>query len=341
MNNLATLRKDLIMAVKMQTTKPSLPARMVPTKLPAKKIVSSQTTIRKDLRGITIQRAVDLSPISNDPLDYIYLIYGPKKVGKTKFSSLFGADEGTTEFMMFEKLARHLSIHQAPMVDTVDPVSGEMIPAWLYAEAYLDDIIRNPGNIRTICADGMLAMYEKAFAQGCKEGGFIHPGGQNDFGVSWDKIKTTFYRFVNKLVETEFGVLFNCHDIAIQHERFDGVKTQIVPNLPRYADEFVRHKIDNVFYFHIRGKGERWLQLRADETVYAACAPENNFLTLNGEPIWMIPMGNSAEQGYKNFLNAFHNKQTKTYKEVTEKDIAELEKQKGETTIRRVKDKRK
>jgi len=318
------------MATKMQ------PNLQLPKKLPARKISASvSSTIRRDLQGIKVDIIDKPTEVSKSILDYVYLIYGPKKVGKTKFSSMFGSETGTTYFLMFEKIARHLSIRQSLMADT------ENATAWLIAEAYLNDLISNPRNIRTICADGLLAMYEKAFIQGCKEGGFQYPGMDNDQGRSWNKVKTTFYRFVNRLVESDFGVIFNCHDIAIQQERFNGVRTQIVPNLPKYADEFVRHKIDNVFYMHIRGKGERWLQIRGDETVYAACAPEKNFLTVNGEPVWMIPMGDSAEIGYKNFVNAFNNKQTKTYKEVTERDITELTKQKGETTIRRVKEKKK
>jgi hypothetical protein len=48
----------------------------------------------------------------------------------------------------------------------------------------------------------------------------------------------------------------------------------------------------------------------------------------------MIPLGNSAEEGYKNFMNAFNNKQIKTYQEVTKQDLTELTKQKGDTSIR-------
>jgi hypothetical protein len=74
--------------------------------------------------------------------------------------------------------------------------------------------------------------------------------------------------------------------------------------------------------------------LRGDQVVYAGCANEENFLTPDGESIWMIPLGNSAEEGYRNFMNAFNNKQIKTYQEVTKQDLTELTKQKGDTSIR-------
>ena len=328
------------MAVKKFTpTQPQ--GKMLPQKLPPKTIHKTIETGRRDLQGITIDFMETPSIIKMNILDFIYLIYGPKKVGKTKFSSLFGADEGTTYFLMFEKLANHLSIRQTLMADHIDPKTKELVPAWLYAEAFLESLINDPRGIRTLCPDGMLAMYEKAFKQGCKEGGFKHPSGQNDYGLSWDKVKDTFYRYVDRLIESPFGLVFNCHDIALQQERFDGIRTQIVPNLPKYADEFVRHKIDNIFYMHIRGKGKRWLQLRGDENVYAACAPEKNFLTTNGEPVWMIPMGDSAEEGYKNFVKAFNNQQIKSYKEVIEEDLKELDKQRGDTTVRKTKEKKK
>lgn len=317
--------------------------KIMPQKMQSRKIAPKKIVGRKDLLDIDVDIQMNNSVISNDPLDFTYLFYGPKKVGKTDLTSQFAGKEGLVYFLMFEKLARHLSIRQSAMIDQVGK-DGEVQPAWLVAEAYLDTLIKNPGNIRVISCDGMLAMYEKAFKQGCKEGGFVHPGGQNDYGVSWDKVKSAFYRFLDKLIETDFGLIFNCHDIAITTEQMiNGIntsRTQIVPNLPRYADEFVRHKIDNVFYLHYRGQS-RWLQIRGDETVYAGCASTENFLTSEGEQIYMIPMGKSAKEGYQNFLNAFNNKQRKTYKEVTKEDIAEIEKEKGETTKRTIRKKRK
>lgn len=316
-------------------TQPHFNAKRV-IRVPPSKLLSVKPVIgRRDLQGIKVDIVDSPTEISTNPLDFVYLFYGPKKIGKTKFSSMFGGNEGITYFLMFEKLARHLSIRQSLMSDVLNEKTGSIeTTAWLLAEAYLETLISQPGNIRVVCADGLLAMYEKAFIQGCKEGGFQHPSDIKDYGKSWDKVKGTFYRFVDRLVTSKFGVMFNCHDVALRDENLDGsTKLQIVPNLPKYADEFVRHKVDNVFYMHYRERS-RWLQLRGDQTVYAGCANEKNFLTPDGEQIWMVPLGNSAEEGYKNFMNAFNNKQIKTYEEVTKQDLTELTKQKGDTTIK-------
>lgn len=325
---------EISMAVK-KVFVPTQPVSRV-LKVPAAKISAVKQVLgRRDLQGINVDIVEKPTMISKNVLDYVYLFYGPKKIGKTKFTSLFGGNEGITYFLMFEKLARHLSIRQSLMADVMNEKTGEIeTTAWLLAEAYLETLLKQPGNIRVICADGLLAMYEKAFFQGCKEGGFKHPNDNKDFGKSWDKVKGTFYRFVDRLVQSPFGIMFNCHDIALRDENLDGTaKLQIVPNLPKYADEFVRHKVDNVFYMHYRERS-RWLQLRGDQIIYAGCANEENFLTPDGEPIWMIPLGSCAEEGYKNFMNAFNNKQVKTYEDVTKQDLTELTKQKGDTSVR-------
>lgn len=314
--------------------------RTLPQRLPARKIVS-QSAGRRDLSGIEIAIPEKPSLMSNNPLDFITLIYGPKKIGKTDLASQFGMNEGTTFFMMFEKEARHLSIRQSMMKDQVDNKTGELqASAWIVAEAYLDHLIRNKDTlgIRTLCPDGLGAMYDKALVQACKEGGFAHPGGQDDYGKSWDKVKRVFLRFTDRLIDSGYGVVFTTHDIYLNHETSEGVKTQIVPNLPRQAEEFIRLKIDNVFYYHFRNR-DRWLQLRGDELVYAGCAPQQNFLTPNGEPIWMVPMGRNAKQAFQNFMNAFNNKQKSTYEEVTKQDLTELKKQRGDTVIRKTKEK--
>jgi len=310
------------------------------TKLEQGTIVASANPIsRPDLKSIQVDIAQTTSEISHNPLDFSYLIYGPKKIGKTDFSSMFGGDRQSTYFFMYEKWADHLKLRQTLMDDTYDEDGKLEIPAWLKGEAYLESLITNPGDVKVICFDGLKAGYDKAFSQGCREGGFSHPALQSQGGVGWDKIKKTFNRFVDRLISSNFGVVFNCHDVAITLDTVFGSKSQITPNLPTYADEFVRHKVDNIFYFHVREK-KRWLQLRNDGVVTAACAHKENFLTPEGQPIWLIPMGDSAEEGYRNFINAFNNKQIKTYEEVTKQDIDELQKVKGDTTAKRIKQKK-
>ena len=310
--------------------------RTLPQRLPPRKISGEFTKKRRDLAGIDIDLTENLSDVVKNLMELSYLIYGPKKIGKTKLCAQFGH----VFFLMFEKTAQHLRVLQRLMADRYD-ANGEIIAtAWLVAEAYVKGLIEKPGNTEIICCDGLLAMYAKAFIQACREGGFAYPGLDNDKGRSWNIVKSTFYRLVDTIIDSNFGVLLNCHDTATIRENLDGsTSTFICPDLSKYADEFVRHKIDNVFYLHYRGR-DRWLQIRGDEKVYAGCAADENFLTTNGEQIYMIPMGNSAEEGYANIIKAFNNQQTKTYKEVTEQDIIELNKPKGDTVVKRTKEKR-
>ena len=57
--------------------------------------------------------------------------------------------------------------------------------------------------------------------------------------------------------------------------------------------------------------------------------------------IYMIPMGSSAQEGYQNFMKAFNNQQRDTFIKVASEDITETTKPKGDTTIRKIKEKRK
>ena len=79
------------------------------------------------------------------------------------------------------------------------------------------------------------------------------------------------------------------------------------------------------------------MQLRGDETIYAGTAPANNFLTPAGEPVFAIPMGKSSKEAYRNIINAFNNKQTRTYAELGKEDV-EITR---DTTVKKTKEKRK
>jgi hypothetical protein len=46
-------------------------------------------------------------------------------------------------------------------------------------------------------------------------------------------------------------------------------------------------------------------------------------MTPDGDQVFAVPMGKSAEEGYKNLVRAFNNKQTETYNELEEKEVTE------------------
>ena len=86
------------------------------------------------------------------------------------------------------------------------------------------------------------------------------------------------------------------------------------------ADDFYRAIIDNVCWYHFRNR-ERFLLIKGNDYAMAgvAAAVTSRFVTPTGEPVHAIPMGTNPKESYKNLINAWNNKQTKTFKDETEK----------------------
>lgn len=249
-----------------------------------------------------------MSKPSEDFFSYVTMFYGAKKIGKTSLANMLSSN---TFHMMIEPMARALKMYQKPC------------PTYEHVTGYIDLIEQNPDKYETVSVDPLPLFYNKAMDYTCKKYGFDHPSDLNDFGASWNKVRHEFERPLLKLLHLPVGCIFHAHENEEELENRFGTKyKRMRPDGGKQVNDFIDANIENIFYYHMRGN-KRFLQIRGDENAFAACAHTDKFYTPDGEQISAIPMGKSAEEGYKNLLKAFNNQQKETYAIEEEEDETE------------------
>jgi len=239
---------------------------------------------------------------------YSWMFYGPKKIGKSTLASLFP----DALFMMFEPGAKALRIYR---VDC---------NTWADACGYLLTLEKEKreGTLRykTIVIDTGFEMHKKCQSAVCESLGIDYPR-ENNFGKDWNAISTELRRFHDRIFGLGTGLVILCHEAVKEQQTYTGNKyDQVVPLLAKASDDYYRAVVDNVCWYHYRGK-QRFLQIRGTDHAVAglALSAEDFFKTPNGEQIYAIPITSEPRAGMQNILAAFNNKQVQTFKEETEK----------------------
>jgi len=180
------------------------------------------------------------------------------------------------------------------------------------------------------CVDTGGVAYDLALDYACQTYGFDHPGGQNDYGQSWNKVKKEFVIPMRWLLTCGTPLVVLAHEKEKEIETRSGRKfVKMCPNFSKGADEFFTSQIDNVFYY-LYEKNQRWLQIEGDEYITAGHRIRNHFLTSSGERVFKVPMGNSEEEAFMNLMTAFNNEQECSYAPETTTTTTTTEK-KGDT----------
>jgi hypothetical protein len=248
-----------------------------------------------------------IEPVS-DLGAYSWLIYGQKKIGKSTLASLFP----DALFMMFEPGAKALRIYR---VDC---------STWTDALGYLRELEKSKevGQFRfkTIVLDTGFEMHKKCQSHICETLNIDYPR-ENNYGKDWNAISGELRKFHDRIFNLGVGLIILCHEAVKEQQTYTGNKyDQVVPLLAKASDDYYRAVIDNVAWYHYRGK-QRFLQIRGTDHAMAGLAlnADDFFKTPNGEQIYAIPISSDPSQGMKNILDAFMNKQPQTFKEETEK----------------------
>lgn len=231
--------------------------------------------------------------------DFTWLIYGDKKIGKTSLTSCFP----NALIYSFEPGTKALEVF------AVD------IPNWDIALTYNDTLVNEDHNFQNIVIDTGKIAYDRCMQYTCKSLDIKHPGDLG-FGKGWHALAKNFEKMHLDITGLGLGLVILAHDKTAENELPSGLtQTRIEPDLSGAALSFYQGMVDIIARYHYIN-GERFLTIRGDEDTVAGCRMSKNFLTPDGEKIFRIPMGTSEEEAYKNLYNAFHNKQTKTYKSI-------------------------
>jgi hypothetical protein len=214
------------------------------------------------------------------------------------------------------------------------------ITCWEDALGYLDkleaDFAAGKLRFKTAVMDTGFEGYQMCMTFVCKRLSIPYPR-ENNFGADWDEIKKEFRSFCNRIFAMNMGFVVLCHQTVKENTTYTGNKyDELQPKLSNAADDFFRAVIDNVVWYHYRGK-ERFLQIRGSDAAMAGIALQADtfFKTPKGEQIFAIPIPSVPNRGMQAILNAFNNKQTQTFQEETEKLSDAIVKQSVSEKIRR------
>jgi hypothetical protein len=227
---------------------------------------------------------------------YAFCIHGDEGIGKTTLVGMFEK----IYFIMLEPNESY-RFYFDKVVDYQDFLD------------YKDDFLKGDHDYLGICIDNPLILYDLAMNFTGKKYGFEHPGGQNDYGASWNRVKKSIVDPLIELMNSKYGFSLVCHSIEKEITTLSGkVYNKIAPDMPKQPYSYLIQPIPNIFYYHFT-QGQRWLQIVGDEHVVAKNRMDGHFLTPSGERIFKIPMGGSAQEAYNNLMKAFNNLQNETY----------------------------
>lgn len=250
--------------------------------------------------------------------DFLLFIYGEKKIGKTSLASTFPA----ALHLFFEPGGKGLSTfdleisHWSEFVKVIDLLNTEQGDAF-----------------QNVVIDTADIAYTRCFEFVCKRELMTHPSDNNDFGKSWNLIKTEYSNQMNRLAKTGKGIVILSHasESEIRTRNF-GTYTKIVPTLPKQALEFLTGAADLNGYYGFFGS-QRFLAISGTDGIEAGNRMKHNFWSKQTEEVInedtgdtntrkikvaAIPMGKSEEESYSNLVRAFDNRQEDPYLEILE-----------------------
>lgn len=267
-------------------------------KNPSKKKVKK---VRKQTRELSLP--TELSTPKQNLHEYTMLIYGERKIGKTSLTAQF---EDPLHFM-FEPGGNALRIRQV------------RVNNWVEFLEYLTLLERNPGYCKTVVIDTGSVAYDKCLEYVCEREGMIHPS-DGEYGKGWKLVSDEFKRAHEKIFAMGLSFIVTAHSEIKGVMKKDGSKYhKLTVDLGGSCFKYYCGVVDVIAYYQYDGDDTRLLTIRGDAHVEAGVRMKENFLYKNGNPINNIPMGNSEEEAYDNFIKAFNN-------EVTQKEETEEKK---------------
>ena len=235
----------------------------------------------------------DAEPPDENLESYSLALYGPTKIGKTSLVSKFS----DPFFLMFEPGGKGLTIKR------------RQIKNWEEFQEYVT-LIANSKQYDTIVFDTVDLCYEM-----CTDFIVSASGEENinegtlGYGKGVDRVDKEFKKQILLITATGRGVVFVSHAAEKEFEQVTGAKyTMILPSMKDRARKFINGFADIIAYYGYFG-AERYLIIKGNEQLDAGHRIDGHFRTTKGKHIHSIPMGESPQEGYDNFVQAFNNEQ--------------------------------
>jgi len=253
----------------------------------------------------TIDTDVDLT-IPDEPCEPEYdlstctfVLHGEEGIGKTSVAREFPSPL----FLMFEPGGKFLSMSRIPR-------NGQF-SKWSQFVKVIDNLLKSD-TYRTVVIDTVDLCYILCEQHICEENVEQHINdGSLGFNRGNDKAEFEFKEQILRITGSGRGVIFISHSKSVEFEKSTGVKhTKIIPTMKDRVRRFLKGFVDMTMYFGYSGN-KRILTIEGSDDVDAKnrMGSAGRFFTPKGEAIRSVDMGDSAQEGYDNFLKAFNNQQ--------------------------------
>lgn len=258
-----------------------------------KKKAGSMTPKKRDkTKDTPVSAELTLPTEVSTPLDnlgdYSILLFGRKKVGKTKLSSMFP----NSFHLMTEPGGKALRIKQRPVV------------RWSDFTGYVK-LLDKDKTFNTQVVDTADILYSLCTDHVCRKKGIDHPSDE-EWGKGWAAVRDEFTRWVSRLMANGKGTIFISHATEREIKRRSGGSYHTIqPTLGGQARDILEGMVDIFAYFDYKDD-QRILTIRGDESVAAGNRLEEHF-QWNGREVPEINMGRKAEVGYDNLVKCFNN----------------------------------
>lgn len=255
-----------------------------------KKAESKTTTTREKAPALTYRLPDERSVPCESLQDYSQLLYGAKKIGKTTLTSMFPK----AFFYLCEPGGKALSIY------------GASIKNWLDFKGYTR-LIEKDKKFKNVIIDTADFMYEMCSEYVCKKLVIDHPSDEG-WGKGWKAVKKELATEIMKLLHSGKGVILISHSREEEIKKKEGdAYNRTSSTLSGQAKELLEGLVDIWSYYTYEGS-KRVLYIQGDDYIDAGHRLEGRFIYPDGTPIRKIPMGDSKEEAYENFVSAFENK---------------------------------
>ncbi len=222
--------------------------------------------------------------------DYILFIVGDKKVGKTSFCCQF-PDHFILEFECGN--ARHLEANY------------EDVTSLRVFDNFLKELEANPGYCKTLILDEITILYNMIWQALLKTEGIEDPA-ELSHGKGWGRIGKKFDSYINRICALKCGIIFTGHSEMKEVELRSGRK---IAKLEAAIGGRTNKTMDRITHLwgvmQFAEDRSRQLYIVGSEAIKAGHGFDKRHFKNVKEGY--IDLGNSPEEGYKNFIDAWNN----------------------------------
>jgi hypothetical protein len=239
---------------------------------------------------------MDLTEPSDRLEDYIVLLTGEKKIGKTSLANMFG---DASYFLAFEVGYRGLRLRRTNIGRTEWKTAKQAVVAFRKA-------IDAGKTIGPVVVDTVDKAYEACEAYICDKLAIKHLADE-EWGKGYMECKKEFDRWISDLSQLGVGLILISHSQEKEITTRDGNKyDRVMPTMSKQARQIIEPLVDIWTYYSYDGRN-RVLVIEGDDHISAGHRLTERFRTPDGKPIRSISMGSSAKEAYKNLMLAFNN----------------------------------